>query len=257
MQKKLPVNLFIGILFLCLSVLVFVEFPLDNKDIPTGAPPYGEAEYEVPDIEPDFPWGNWKRPDGPPRIGLQVGHLNSSEFPDELARLRNNTGASGGGVSEWQVNLAIAEKTKVLLEERGIIVDLIPATVPENYLADAFIAIHADGNLDTTKTGFKVAAPWRDYTRKANKLANIIEAEYQVATGFEIDPNVTRNMRGYYAFSWWRFDHAIHPMTPGVILETGFLSNPNDRKLIVDQPEISAKAVADAVYKYLETEKII
>lgn len=36
------------------------------------------------DIE-GFPnFADWQRPDGPPRVGLQVGHWKTQELPDEL-----------------------------------------------------------------------------------------------------------------------------------------------------------------------------
>lgn len=40
-------------------------------------------------IERRFPnIANWKRPDVPPTVGLQVGHWKTKELPDELERLR-------------------------------------------------------------------------------------------------------------------------------------------------------------------------
>jgi N-acetylmuramoyl-L-alanine amidase len=64
-------------------------------------------------------------------------------------------------------------------------------------------------------------------------------------------------MRGYYAFAWWRYDHAVHPMTPAVILETGFLTTAADRKIIVEQPELSAQGLANGIIIFLEGENLI
>jgi hypothetical protein len=64
-------------------------------------------------------------------------------------------------------------------------------------------------------------------------------------------------MRGYYAFAWWRYEHAIHPMTPSAIAETGFMSNYSDRRLLIDNPEIPGKAIAEALIKFLESEGLI
>ena len=64
-------------------------------------------------------------------------------------------------------------------------------------------------------------------------------------------------MRGYYAFAWWRYEHAVHPMTASLILETGFLTNPSDRKIIVSKPEVSARGLANGIIKYLESENIL
>jgi hypothetical protein len=216
----------------------------------------------VADITPDAleeytDYLNWKRPDGPPKVGIQVGHWKNEEVPEELHRLKGSTGASGGGMSEWEVNYQIASELKVLLEEKGIKAELLPTTIPPKYWADVFISIHADGNPDPAKSGFKAAKPRRDISGKAEKLLEEIEQDYGNLTGLSKDPNVTRNMLGYYAFRWWRYDHAIHPMTPAVILETGFLSSPSDRKLIVDNPKLSARAISLGIIDFLRSENLL
>ena len=230
---------------------------IDKSRQISGAPPYSIEDLEPPGLDPYAYLRNWTRPEGPAKVGLQVGHWKVEEIPEELHRLRGNTGASGGGKSEWEVNLAIAEETKTRLEERGIVVDILPATIPVNYWADVFVSIHADGSIDTTKRGFKAANPRRDYTGKAVNLLGYVESEYQKSTGLETDPNVTRNMRGYYAFAWWRYEHAVHPMTTSLILETGFLTSPADRKIIVAQPELSAQGLASGIINYLESENLL
>jgi N-acetylmuramoyl-L-alanine amidase len=223
----------------------------------SGAPPYGEPESSVPQINDENFFQNWKRPNGPARVGLQVGHWKNEELPDELSKLRGSTGATGGGKYEWEVNLAIAEKTAELLRAQGIVVDILPATIPENYWADVFLAIHADGSLDSYVSGYKIAPPWRDYTRSARRLVEILEISYEEATKLSKDPNISRNMRGYYAFSWWRYNHAIHNMTTAAIIETGFLTNYSDRQLIVNNPEISAAGISAGIMKYLEEKKLV
>jgi N-acetylmuramoyl-L-alanine amidase len=243
-----------------LFVLILGVFSLSSaylSHLNTGAPPYGEPENEVPTAD-EYSWmDNWRRPDGPPRVGLQVGHWQNYAVPEELSRLRGNTGSSGGGKAEWEVNHAIASLTSELLKKQGIEVDILPATVPPDYWADAFIAIHADGNLDSSKRGYKFATSWRDFTGKANLLLEHLDKTYGLQTNLPKDPVISRNMRGYYAFAWWRYEHTIHPMTPGVIAETGFLTSPQDRKIIVSLPEISAQALADGILSFLRSQKII
>lgn len=238
-----------------LTILIAISLRSKSKTEVSGAPPYGEAKEDVPQSIDPYAWlREWQRPEGPPKVGLQIGHWKNEELPDELSRLRGSTGSSGGGYSEWEVNLMIAEETKSLLEEKGILVDLLPATIPPKYYADAFIAIHADGSDSYSASGYKVAPPWRDFTRKAKKLSDLIEQSYGQATKLDLDPNISRNMRGYYAFSWWRYEHALHPMTVPVILETGFLTNYSDRQLLINQSEIPAQGIAGGIIKFLENE---
>jgi hypothetical protein len=244
-------------LFLLLAACLAVFFYVSDNSLPQGAPPYDVVFDDVVDVN-EFSWINhWTRPVGPPRVGLQVGHWKNDELPDELAHLHGNTGASGGGKAEWEVNLAIAELTKTILVQRGIEVDILPATIPPSYWADAFVAIHADGNLDSRINGYKIAASWRDMTKKANTVIEFVGKEYQQSTGLIEDPEITTNMRGYYAFSWWRRLHAVHPMTPSIILETGFLTSPLDRRIIVNKPELAAQGLANGLINYLESESLL
>jgi hypothetical protein len=218
-----------------------------------GAPPYIEEpdsfEYSLDD--PFNP--NWIRPDGPVRIGLQVGHWKTDEMPDEQQRIKDSGGGTTGrGIPEWQIVMTIAEITKELLEAEGYAVDLLPATVPIDYWADAFISLHADGSLSTETNGYKIAAYRRDQTGDATILANFIDQEYGIATAMAKDPNITRNMTGYYAFNARRYNHAIHPRTPGVLLETGFATNYHDLNLLLNNPEIPAKGITEGIKLFVQ-----
>ncbi len=195
---------------------------------------------------------DWQRPEGPPKVALQVGHWLAREAPEEQINLRLTTGTSGGGKDEWEVAMAIALEAKKLLEERGIMVELLPTTIPPNYWADAFVSIHADGNDHAGIAGYKSAASRLDYTGRAGTLAELLDSEYGIATLLRKDSNITRSMRGYYAFNWRRYEHSLHPMTPAAIIETGFLTNPSDRRVIVGAPEKSALGIANAITKFLK-----
>ena len=245
------------LVFIITSIYLFKFNPLTSKTI-SGAPPYDASDSDyVTESEEERLLKDWKRPDVPTKVALQVGHWKNDEVPDELHKLRGNTGATGDGMSEWEVNYEIARLTKEFLEEKGITVELLPATVPKSYWADVFVAIHADGSEDTTKSGYKAATSRRNTTGTADELVEMIETSYENATGLEKDPLITRNMRGYYAFSYWRFEHAVHPMTASAILETGFLTNPSDRDTIVDSPEISAQGLADGILTYLTAKDLL
>lgn len=217
----------------------------------TGAPPYAEADIEPPDT-PQSRWANWKRPIGPAKVALQAGHWQADEVPEELVRLRSNTGSSGGGKWEWEVNLAIAQATEKILEDKGLTVEILPATVPPEYWADVFLAIHADGSLDHGMRGFKIARPRRDFTGRADNLVDSLTQAYGAATGLPQDPNISRNMRGYYAFAWWRYEHAIHPMTTAAIAETGFLTNAADRRVLIGGYQTAAAGLATGILNYLQ-----
>lgn len=191
------------------------------------------------------------RPPGtPPRVGLQIGHLRSNELPEELAHLRTSTGTYWQNIREVEVNEAIAIRVRDILVAAGVEVDLLPATVPPSYDADAFVAIHADGSTAGAR-GWKIATPWRT-SAASRALMEAVASTYGVITGLPEDRNgITINMRGYYAFNYRRHTHAIARTTPAIIVETGFLTNAADRTIIVDRPDLAARGIAEGILKYL------
>jgi hypothetical protein len=252
LQMKSIASLAAGVLLLVSTAFVFDGRvgALDQTATPVGA---GGLEFtseaaspidRIPDL--------WVRPEGPLRVALQAGHWKAADAPDEQAGLRNN-GTRGGGKAEWEVNLEIARRTAAILESEGFVVEILPTTIPPGYWADLFVSIHADGNASSSVAGYRAAAPRRDVTGRAAEFVDLLHESYGRATGLSRYPTVTRRMLGYYAFNWRRYEHALHPMTVGAILETGFLTSPHDRRVIVDQPDRAARGIADAVVRFMET----
>jgi N-acetylmuramoyl-L-alanine amidase len=190
-------------------------------------------------------------PIGPRRVGIQAGHWKTEEAPDELRKLIPQTGASWEGVSEVDVNLDVAQRLAALLNAKGIAVDLLPVTVPPGYIADAVVALHADSDGVGELSGFKMAHNARRGPYEDALLTDIRDA-YARATHLGYDSeHVTRNMTGYYVYSWTRYQHAVSPYAPGVILEMGYLSNDEDRALMLDRPDLLANAIADGITTFL------
>lgn len=187
---------------------------------------------------------------GPRRVGLQAGHWLTQQVPDELRRLEHSTGASWGRITETQLNLDIANRVAARVREHGYVVDILPTTIPKAYLADAFVSLHADGDLDGSGRGFKAAhgsrrGPYED------QLVRVLSEEYGRVTGLPVDSRVSRNMLGYYAFSWSRFEATVAPHTPAAILEMGFLTNRTDRELLLGDPDRVATGVANGLLRFL------
>lgn len=187
-----------------------------------------------------------------PRVALQVGHWQHEKLPKELRWVRRSAGGTtSGGAVEWQVNLAIAREAQRLLQAQGLAVNLLPATVPPRYRAAAFISIHTDGNDDPTVTGFKVAPAARDGSGLAGALNESLARRYAERTRLSWNTSITPDMTSYYAFDARRFRHAIGPETPAVVLETGFLTNPGDRRVLVEAPQLAAAGIANGVLDFL------
>jgi N-acetylmuramoyl-L-alanine amidase len=149
-------------------------------------------------------------------------------------------------VSEVAISYPIAQRVAARLRRDGIRADILPVTVPPGYEADAFVALHADGSRSARPRGYKVAASdWGPPQGAA--LAEALSEEYAAATGLPWHDVITRDMRRYYAFNYRRSRYAVTPSTPAVILELGFVSNPEDRSVMTNR----ADAVVEGVYRGL------
>lgn len=188
---------------------------------------------------------------GPPRIGLQVGHLDAAAMPAELAKLRTSTGATAGGLEEVDVNHAVVRALAARLRGDGFRVDVFDATVPPRYRADLVLAVHADASTDPVREGYKSAhfLPLRNGRDPLLKLA-IDRAMLSGTPLGDDDRNVSLDMLEYYAFNARRFRHALARSTPALIVEVGYLTNPADRAYL-ERPQRVAAVLADGVVNYL------
>ena len=175
----------------------------------------------------------------------------TDNVPPELRRLEVQTGTSWDGITETEVNLDIATRLAALLRNHGYVVDIIPTWVPAGYLADAFVALHMDGDGTGENTGYKLAHGSRRGPFE-QQLFDAIKDEYGSATGLRWDPeHISRNMTGYYAVSWQRYRSATSPFTPSVVLEMGFLSNDGDRAIAMTHGDVVATAIANGIERFL------
>ncbi len=189
-----------------------------------------------------------------PLVGIQVGHWQTEDRPDELAHLRNSYGVTYEDRSEVQINYQVASQVRLFLEAGGVTVDLIPATVPPGYAADAFVSIHADGGYpadEHIRHGWKMAAPFLASPASLH-LLSAVSHEYRQGVALpEDDENITDRMRFYHAFNYYRYTHAIAPTTPAIIIEMGYLTHPVDRAVLLEQPDALAQAIANGILRYV------
>jgi hypothetical protein len=192
-------------------------------------------------------------PPSPRRVGLQAGHWRNDEVPPELGRLEG--GAVGGGKQEWEVNLDVARRAAALLEAASIQVDVLPATVPPSYRANAFIALHADGDPAGVANGFKITRPgFSSLPDVDDRLVDALNQGYAADTELpRDDAHISLRMRYYYAFNSRRYCHAVAPGVPQAIIEMGYLTSPVDRRLLIGDPDRLARGVADGVQAFLST----
>jgi len=131
------------------------------------------------------------------------------------------------------------------------LVDVLPTTIPAGYVADAFVALHADSDGVGEKSGFKIAHAARRGPYESVFQRDLTD-EYAAATGLAFDAaGVSRNMSNYYALTWSRYRSATSPFTPSLILEMGFISNDGDRALLIDSADVVATGIANGILRFL------
>lgn len=188
------------------------------------------------------------------RVAIQIGHWQTDDVPKEYGtRIQLQTGTSWAGYTEVDVTSEIADRMATLLRAQGVAVDILPTTIPEGYLADVFISLHCDGDGVGVLSGFKMAhgsrrGPYED------RLMKTIKDVYAKATGMDYDAeHVSRGMSNYYGFNWSRYQHTTSPFTPATIIELGFLSNDDDRFLLVKKPDLIATALTNGILQFLDS----
>lgn len=174
-------------------------------------------------------------------------------------------GTSGvtSGLKEAELNLAVADKLKAQLEERGYEVymtrDSEESDLSETERAkevnasgaQILISLHANGGEDSTEKGVAVLAPsyenpyWKDKKdniKKSNALADIILQSYCEATG--LNEKGLYNVDNQILMNWSEI--------PTVMLEMGFMSNESDDTYMAkeENQQKMADSIADGIDLY-------
>ena len=172
---------------------------------------------------------------GPVRIGINSGHYE-----------KDSGAVCDDGLTERDVNYNIARQVADLLIQRGFDVDFLGEFDERinGYSAAALISIHADSCSAETNgmTGFKISGSNHSVTPI---LFGCVQTEYSLATQLPFDANtITKDMTDYHAFQ------EISPITPAIIIETGFLNG--NRELLTTNASIPAQAIFNGILCFVE-----
>ena len=180
----------------------------------------------------------------PKRVGLVAGHWSTDPQKYDPGAVCSD------GLTEVEINLAIAQLVKALLGNQGYEVDLLEEfdAALDDYLADTLVSIHADSCNVPEASGFKVARVLHSaLPEEEDQLVECLREEYQTATGLSFHRHsITPHMTEYHAFS------EIDSQTPAAIIETGFMAA--DRHVLLDQQDKVAQGIANGIVCFLETE---
>ena len=172
----------------------------------------------------------------PPAIGRQTEPIGPGS---SVRKIKDGGGASG----EAAVALAIANKTRTLLLRRGYRVamtrtgptfaygnggNVARAKFCNRRRAALMLRIHADGSTDTSQHGLSTLYPavhrgWTDDIYASSlRAAKAIQRSTVAATGArDLGLSKRSDLTG---FNWSN--------VPAVLVETGFMSNPSERRLL-------------------------
>ena len=175
---------------------------------------------------------------GPPVIAVDAGHGGEDE------------GASQEGVMEKDINLAIAERLKVKLEDMGYAVVMVReddtyrpkeerVEAAHKVRAGAYVSIHQNTWEDAAARGIETWYSGKDGASDSGRLAALVHKEAVRSTGAE-----ARELRGDAEFTV-----TGQTFVPSCLIETGFLSNPRERERLTD-PQYQEK-LAGALPKAL------
>lgn len=182
---------------------------------------------------------------------------NSSQMKEKVR------GGSRGVVSgrpEYEITLEISLKLKTLLEKAGIkvamtrdrndidISNIERAKIVNQARADLFVRIHADGSEDSSMNGISTLYPARNQWTEgiyseSLRAARIIQEELIKITARRDNGITARD--DLTGFNWSK--------VPVILVEAGFLSNPEEDRLLND-PEFQeklAQGIFNGVKKYL------
>jgi N-acetylmuramoyl-L-alanine amidase len=208
-------------------------------------PESSAVERDIPQLPPPL--------DGPISVAIQPGHWRIDELPAEAARGGRGIGAIHGDIRELDINLAVVDALRTMLEAEGYAVQVVPATVPPGLRVDAFVSVHADWGGDPDRRGWKLAPPWRP-SNASRDLAEALKKSFRSENALREDVGgVTAGMRGYFGFSPNRYLHATSPYTPAVLVELGFVTSEIDQKLMVESPEFYAQIITRGLVAHFAT----
>ncbi len=178
-------------------------------------------------------------------------------------------GTNQDGILEKDINLAIAEKLRAYLEQKGYKVIMTREKdvsldnlndssssrhqrdlnarldIINNSNAQLFVSIHVNCNLSRPVSDGSIVFYSEKYAQN-RQLAYLLQRSFN---SMVVD-GVKRTVHDPQVSNYFLLKHS---KIPGVIAETAFISNPEERILLTKEPfqDQLAKAISDGVEKYL------
>jgi N-acetylmuramoyl-L-alanine amidase/Mannosyl-glycoprotein endo-beta-N-acetylglucosaminidase len=168
-------------------------------------------------------------------ILVQAGHQQPLEPGFE-----GQTGAAGEAPLVADIQHALV---RVLNQDPNFHGVPAPGKIDPNVQVDGAVFLHADGNDDHSAHGFSVGYPRFEVNKR---LANMIASEIEKIPGHPSrrSDNNTADMEFYYGFS------RVQTPGPEVIIEHGFVSNPQEHQWLTAHVDALARAEYHALCQF-------
>ena len=179
-----------------------------------------------------------------PGHGLRVNLQTEPIGPGSTTRKIKDGGGTHGvasGLTEPELNLAVAVETRTLLERAGLRVlmtrtrtsgtsigNVARAQIANRAHAALFLRIHADGSTDSAARGTHTLYPalragWtEDIYARSRRAAAIVQREVVRALGFP--DRGLQERADFTGFNW--------ADVPAILVELGFMTNPEEDRLL-------------------------
>lgn len=181
------------------------------------------------------------------RVGVVAGH---SGQPQDDTFSMDPGAVCDDGLTELEINEAVARRVVVALQQEGYSVELLNEFDPvlQDYRANALVSIHTNDCQDygDAGTGYNVAAASSRQTTRGDdeRLRDCIIAQYGATTGLPRHEGITVDMTEYHTFA------EVSPDTPTAIIEIGFMRN--NRAILTQNPDLIAQGVTNGVLCFLQ-----
>ncbi len=183
----------------------------------------------------------------------------------------SESGAVGSnGLTEKELNLAVARRLEAILEQSGLVVQLtrhsdlrVPlrtrAEIAEALEPALFVSVHHNGGAVRRQSTPGIEAYYQHDSAEARRAGGILYEELRAAfSRYNVawvgsSRGVTARLRapGSDLYGIHRFS----PNVPSVITEAGYLSNPSEARNLArpDVQQAEAQALADGILRWLAT----
>lgn len=163
-----------------------------------------------------------------------------------------DVGATREGIYEKDLTLDISKKIATILKKKGLNVQMVRTDdsyvsledrvdFAEKLSADVFVSIHVNSSVTPDGNGLET----HYYTPQSYDFAQTVHKEFTSA--------IKAKDRGLFKSKFYVINHTT---CPSILVETGFISNPEERQelLTTQRRQKTAESIAKGILKYLGKE---